>query len=115
MYFLSKIKRQVVILDLVQAIFSKTDIRFVKKKVTLDIEKEFKVLDDSANDTEFLKKLLTSQKYKVQVIKAKDQILRFARKRLVTETRNAAALDSIESEKIRTFLEQYGVHTILVS
>ena len=58
MYFLPKLKRQVVIFDLVRAPFFKTDIRFVKKKVNRDIEKEFKILDDSERDTEFLKKLL---------------------------------------------------------
>ena len=54
MYFLSKIKRQVVILDLVRASFSKTGQRSVKKKVALGIEREFDALDDSEKDTEFL-------------------------------------------------------------
>ena len=106
-YFLSKLKRQVVILDLVRAPSSKTDIRFVKKKVKRDIEKEFKILDDSEKDTEFLKKLLTPQKYKTQVIKTKDQILSLVRKRLVSEVCNAAILSLAEVEKIRTFLEQF--------
>ena len=93
MYFLAKLKRQVVILDLVRAPFSKTNIRFVKKKVNHDIEQEFKIL--------------VPQKYKTQVIKAKDDILRLARKRLVSEARNSAILGSAESEKIRTFLEMF--------
>ena len=107
MYFLSKIKRQVVILDLVRARFSKIDQRSVKKKVALGIEREFDALDNSEKDTEFLKKLLAPRKYEAQVIKAKEDILRFARKRLVAETRNATALGSIESEKMRAFLELF--------
>ena len=54
-----------------------------------------------------MKKLLTPQKYKAQVIKAKDEILRFVRNRLVAETRNATALGSVDSEEVRTFLEQF--------
>ena len=72
-----------------------------------DIEKEFKVLDDSAKNIEFVKKLITPQKYKAQIRETKADILRFTRKRLVSETRHAAILGSVESRKIATFLEKF--------
>ena len=55
MYFLSKLKRQVVILDLVRAPLSKTDTRFAKNKVSRDIKKEVKILEESEHDVWLLK------------------------------------------------------------
>ena len=104
-YFLSKFKRQVVIFDLVRAPFSKTDPNFIKKKVQDDIEKEFRILDDSQKDAKFLRKFLAPQKYKAQVMKAKRKILCVAR--LVSESRYAFTLGSIESEKMATFIEMF--------
>ena len=107
MYFLSKFKRQVVIFDLVRAPFSKTDPKFIAQKVQDDIEKEFKILDDSQRDARFLRKFLAPQKYKSQVMKTKREILRVARKRLVSESRYAATLGSVEAEKMATFIEMF--------
>ena len=108
MYFLSRFKRQVVILDLVRRPFAKADIKFVKKKVSRAIEKEVRVLEETTGDTEFLRKInLTLQNYDTQVEYQKSEILSRARKRLASEVRNSSIMGSAESEKMRTFLEMF--------
>ena len=108
MYFLSKLKRQVVILDLVRRPFSKAGTKFAKKKVNRDIEKEVRVLEKSENDAEFLRKIhLTPERYNSQVEFQKSEVLGLARKRLASEVRKSSTMGSAESEKTRTFLEMF--------
>ena len=66
-----------------------------------DVAKEIQVLDDSAKDTEFLKKLLTPQKYKVQIEETKREILNLVRNRFAAETNRSAILGSDEAKKMQ--------------
>jgi hypothetical protein len=58
-------------------------------------------------ETIFKKESFSQQKYKAQVMKAKEEILDHSRKRLLAQIQYAQTLGSVEAEKIATFLELF--------
>ena len=100
-YYLSKIKKQIVILDVIHAPVAESNEDFVVKKVKRTALKTIKTLDASNENQDFLRdfKDIEDSRYRNKVREAKDKILDSIRKRVFWETENANLLGSKKEKR----------------
>ena len=100
-YYLSKIKKQIVILDVIHAHVAESNEDFVVKKVKRTALKTIKTLDASNENQDFLRdfKDIEDSRYRNKVREAKDKILDSIRKRVFWETENANLLGSKKEKR----------------